>query len=145
MSEGKHSVDRIRDDHKYMLELVDRILGSCDERGRVENCANCADTRRMVCHGNIEALIRSFIETTLKHNVLEAMYMEEEDVPHAHRSAHNKAHIAIAEQLKAIRVVFSQEGDCIIAIDGIEEVRRSLIAHFQEFDQQLETLLLAPG
>lgn len=144
MSESHHALDRIRSDHDYMLELVDRILGSCTERKNVASCLGCADNRRMICHGNIEELIRAFIETTLKHNVLEAMYMEE-GVPPAHRSAHNRAHIAIAEQMKAIRVVFSQEGDCIIAIHGIEEVRQSLISHFQEFDKELEAYLLAAG
>lgn len=142
MPDSPQAIARIRSDHDYMLALIERILACCTERGRVENCAGCADSRQMICHGNIEELIRAFVETTLKHNVLEAMFMEN-GVPAAHRVAHIKAHNAITEQMRAIRVIFSEEGDCVIAIQGIDEVKQSLTAHFQEFDQQLETYLLA--
>lgn len=66
-------------------------------------------------------------------------------VPSAHRIAHNKAHKEIAEQLKAIRVIFSDDGNCVLAIKGIDTVQQSLEAHFKAFDHELERLLLAAG
>lgn len=51
----------------------------------------------------------------------------------------------IAEQLKAIRVVFSGDGNGIQAIEGIELALATLLAHFKDFDQELEGYLLAPA
>ena len=139
---GEAAVERIHRDHERMLQLVDRIRAECNQRGQIDNCNNCAPNRRGVCHGNIDQLIRSFVETTLKHNVIEAMAMEEV-VPAAHRLAHNKAHMEIALQLKAIRVVFSEDGNCVEAIEGIDAIHQTLVTHFAEYDQQLESYLTA--
>lgn len=138
----EEEVERIRRDHKHMLELISRIKAECTQGGRVDNCHACDSSNRHLCHGNIETLIKTFVEVTLKHLLIESMYMEER-VPQAHRIAHNRAHMEIALQLKAIRVVFSQDGNCILAIDGIDQIQASLFKHFTDFDQQLETYLLA--
>lgn len=138
----EESLDKIQRDHDYMLRLIERILGECDQTGQLESCKDCQPTRRHVCHGNIEQLIRSFVEATLKHNFLEAMYMEH-FVPDDHRIAHNRAHLEIAQQLKDIRVIFSEDGNCVLAIDGMERIRQTLIAHFKDYDQQLEAYLSA--
>ena len=125
-----------------MLELISRIKAECTQRERVDNCHACESSIRHLCHGNIEALIKTFVDVTLKHILIESMYMEER-VPQAHRIAHNWAHMDISLQLKAIRVVFSQDGNCILAIDGVDQIQASLFKHFTDFDQQLETYLLA--
>jgi len=139
---GEDAVARIRRDHDHMLQLVERISSECSQRDKIDNCNDCSPTRRHVCHGNIEQLIRSFVETTLKHNLMESMFMEEL-APHAHRIAHNQAHMDIAQQLKAIRVIFSEDGNCVLAIEGIDRVQQTLLAHFRDYDQQLESYLTA--
>jgi hemerythrin len=140
-SNGEDAVERIRRDHAQMLQLIDRIRSQCTQRAILKNCNECDPVQRGVCHGNIEQLIRSFVETTLKHNLIESMYMEER-VPSAHRIAHNQAHMEIALQLKAIRVVFSEDGNCILAIEGIDHIHQTLLAHLKDYDRQLESYLL---
>jgi hemerythrin len=138
---GEEAVERIRRDHENMLHLIDRIGSECTERPTIDNCDDCPSNRRGVCHGNIEQLIRAFVETTLKHNLIESMFMEER-VPAAHRIAHNQAHLDIAQQLKAIRVVFSEDGNCVQAIEGIDHIHNILMVHFKDYDQHLENYLL---
>lgn len=139
---GEDALERILRDHERMLELVDRIRSECDQRGKIDHCNNCAPNRRGVCHGNIEQLIRSFVEATLKHSAIESMFMEDV-APAEHRIAHNKAHMEIALQLKAIRVVFSEDGNGIEAIEGIDQVHQTLLAHFEDYDRQLAGYLTA--
>ena len=67
-----------------------------------------------------------------------------DNVPKAHRLAHNQAHQVIGEQLRAIRLIFSADGNCVLAIQGIDEVLQTLQAHFREFDQHLEAYLSNP-
>lgn len=140
-SNGEEAVARIRRDHEHMLLLIDRIRSQCTQRGILDNCNDCSSPQKGVCHGNIEQLIRSFVETTLKHNLIESMFMEDH-VPAAHRIAHNQAHMDIAQQLKAIRVVFSEDGNYILAIEGIDLIRQTLLAHLKDYDRQLERHLL---
>lgn len=137
---GEDAVARIRRDHERMLQLVERIRSECSQRDKIDNCNDCSPTLRHVCHGNIEQLIRSFVESTLKHNLMESMFMEEL-APQAHRVAHNQAHMDIAQQLKEIRVVFSEDGNCVLAIEGIDRVQQTLLTHFRDYDQQLESYL----
>ena len=139
---GEQAVEKMRRDHEHMLQSIQRIQAQCDQRDRLDNCNDCHSNQRTVCHGNIEQQIRAFVEMTLKHNLIESMYMEG-IVPPAHRIAHNQAHMDIAQQLKEIRVVFSGDGNGIQAIEGIDRVRQTLLTHFQEHDQQLETYLAA--
>jgi len=127
-----------------MIDLVRRIKASCSQSDKVENCNDCELRQRPVCHGNIEQLVRAFVEITLKHNLMETVYMQS-GVPHAHRIAHNQAHMDIAQQLKAIRVVFAEDGNCILAIDGIDHVLETLRTHANEYDQTLESYLLTPA
>jgi hypothetical protein len=47
----------------------------------------------------------------------------------------------IAQQLKAIRVLFSEDGNCVLAIEGIDHIHQTLQAHFKDYDQQLEAFL----
>jgi len=140
----EQAAERIRRDHEHLIDLVRRIKGSCTQSGKVDNCNDCEFIQTQLCHGNIEQLVRSFVEVTLKHNLIESLYMEE-GVPQAHRVAHNQAHMEMAEQMKAIRVVFSKDGNCVLAIEGIDSVLAALQAHFEQFDRQLEGYLLAPA
>lgn len=140
----EEAAGRMRRDHDLMIDLIQRIKATCTEVEAEANCDSCQPDRRQICHSSVEQLIRAFVEVTLKHNVMESLYMEE-SVPAAHRQAHNLAHMAIAEQLKAIRVVLSGDGNCVLAIDGIDHVLSALLAHFTEFDQQLEGYLLEPA
>lgn len=145
MSEMRaQDVEKIRRDHDRMLELIARIRAECTVRDSADSCATCQPNLRVVCRGNIEQLIKAFVDVTLKHNLIESMYMED-GVPQAHRIAHNRAHMEIAEQLKAIRVVFAENGNGIKAIEGIELALATLMAHFEDFDQELEAYLLAPA
>lgn len=125
-----------------MIELARRIKSLCTQNNEVSNCDGCERTRFQVCHGNIEQQIRSFVEFTLKHNLIESLYMDD-GVPKAHRIAHTQAHLDIAQQMKAIRTVFSEDGNSILAIEGIDMVLEALLAHIEEFDQPLECYLLA--
>ena len=138
------AVEKIHRDHEYILEMVDRIKASCSRGDEVVDCTSCRPGTRQVCQGNVEQLIRVFVEFTLKHNLVESMYMED-GVPDAHRKQHNIAHLDIAEQLKAVRVVFSEDGNCILAINGIDLILHTLQAHFRDFDEPLEAYLLAPA
>lgn len=140
----EQDVEKIRRDHQHMLELIACIKAECTQRDKVDNCNACDSSLRHLCHGNIEALIKTFVDATLKHILIESMYMEE-GVPQAHRIAHNRAHMEISLQLKEIRVVFSRDGNCILAIEGVDQALASLLKHFTEFDQQLEDYLLAPA
>lgn len=141
---GEQPVARMRRDHESMLEMVRRIKSLCTQSNEVDNCNRCQLDQRQACQGNIEQLIRTFVEFTLKHSLIESLYMED-SAPIAHRIAHNQAHLILAEQMKAIRVVLSEDGNCILAIEGIDRVREALQAHFEEYDQQLEGYLLTPA
>lgn len=138
----EEAVERMRRDHEHMLGLIERIVSYCDQRDRLASCNDCQSTQHTVCHGNIELLIRAFVEMTLKHNLVESMYMDE-IVPSEHRIAHNQAHMDIAQQLKEIRLVFTADGNGIQAIEGIDRVRQSLMEHFRDHDQKLEAYLSA--
>ena len=140
----KQDIEKISRDHTQILELIARIKAECIQRDSVVNCNACQPNSRMVCRGNIEHLIKLFVEVTLKHNLTESVYMEE-GVPQAHRVAHNRAHLEIAEKLKAIRVTFSADGNSVMAIEGVEQALELLMAHFRDFDQQLEAYLFAPA
>lgn len=138
----EQAAEKMRRDHELMLQLIERILALCDQREQIDSCNDCHSSQRGICHSNIEQLIRAFVEITLKHNLVESMYMDD-FIPSEHRIAHNAAHMEIARQLREIRVVFSGDGNGIVAIEGIERVRDSLFAHFKEHDQQLEAYLAA--
>lgn len=138
----EEAVERMHRDHDVLVELVHRIKASCTRAPSIANCDQCALSHRQVCHGNIEQLVKSFVEATLKHNMIESLLMEQ-GVPQGHRVAHNKAHMALAEQLRSIRVIFSEDGNCVLAIEGIDRVLANLLAHFAEFDRELEQYLMA--
>ncbi|PKO85357.1 MAG: hypothetical protein CVU18_20580 [Betaproteobacteria bacterium HGW-Betaproteobacteria-12] len=140
----EEAIERMRRDHDGMIDLIRRIESVCGQRSVVENCSGCVSDRREFCHSNVDQLVRAFVEATLKHNMMESLYMED-GVPEAHRRAHNRAHMVIAEQLKGIRVVLSADGNCVQAIEGIDNVLHALIAHFVDYDQQLERYLLEPA
>jgi hemerythrin len=132
---------KLRQDHEYMVELMHRITSLCARRQAAEDCDGCPSGQRGLCHDNIEQLIRTFVEVTLRHNLIESAYMAE-IAPPAHRIAHNRAHLEIAEQMKAIRVVFAHGGNGIAAIDGIDRALETIAAHLVEFDKPLEQYLL---
>ncbi len=136
----EQSIEKVHREHDHMLRLIERIKAVCSQQGRVDNCNDCNLSRRGVCHSDIEQLIRTFVEATLKHNFLEAMYIEHY-VPAEERSAHIQAHLEIAQQLKDIRVVFSSDGNSVQAIEGIDRVHATLQSHFLEYDAQLESYL----
>ena len=140
----EQAVEKIRRDHEYLIEMVNRIKGLCTERDIRENCRSCQSGTRNVCQGNVEQLIRSFVEVTLKHNLIESVYMEN-NVPEDHRTAHMQAHLQIAEQMKTIRAIFSDDGNCVLAIEGIDGVLITLQNHFRDFDLALENYLLEPA
>lgn len=131
------SIHLMRRDHERLLQMIDRILAECDQHGEPAECTACPPVRRAVCGSNIEQAIRHFVESTLRHNLFESTLMERH-VPAAHRIAHQRAHIALAQQLKEIRTVFAHDGNGIVAIEGIDRVRQSLLAHFEEYDAVLE-------
>ena len=139
-SVGEDAVGRIHRDHGRMMEMIDRIRAECGQRNTIQHCNDCHAPHRAVCQGNIDLLIRAFIEATMKHNLIESMFMEDR-VPAAHRIAPNHAHMAISQQLKAIRVVLSEDGNYVQAIDGIDEIQETLLSHFRDFDQPLERYL----
>ncbi|HMX16717.1 MAG TPA: hypothetical protein PK375_02300 [Rhodocyclaceae bacterium] len=138
----EQAVKRIRHDHDYMVDLARRIESCCIRGPQVESCWQCVPEQQTACHANIEQLVRNFVEVTLKHTLFESMLMED-GVPEAHRIPHRQAHLNLAEQLKAVRVVFARDGRCVEAVEGIGAVLATLLRHFEEFDRQLEDYLLA--
>lgn len=140
----EHALEKIRRDHDYLFELMARLDAVCKLREEEINCRRCGTDRRIVCQGNVQQLVQTFTETTLKHHAVEAFYMAD-TAPPGHRTAHVRAHMEIAERLKAIRVEFSEDGNCITAIDGIEQAVAAIRAHIDEFDAPLEHFLLNPA
>jgi hemerythrin len=137
---GEDAIERMARDHERMLDIIDRIRSVCSHPGETASCTGCPSTQQGVCHGNVEQLTRSFTESTLKHLLIESMLMDER-VPAAHRSAHNQAHTDIARQLKSIRVVFSEDKNCVLAVEGIERIHQTLLTHFRDYDAPLESYL----
>jgi hemerythrin len=135
-------VAKLRQDHEYMAGLMHRIGAMCARDEAVENCNGCQLSQRILCHDNIGQLIRGFVEVTLRHNLVESACMGEY-IPRAHRIAHNRAHLEIAEQIKTIRLVFAADGNSVVAIEGIDGVFGTLSAHMADYDQALERYLLA--
>ena len=140
----EQAVEKIQRDHDYLFELMDRIEAVCSKRYEQINCRSCSDEVRVVCQGNVHQLIQTFTEATLKHHAVEAFYMSDV-APPEHRTAHVRAHMAIAENLKAIRIGFSEDGNCITAIDGVEQALAAIRAHIEEFDAPFEAMLLQPA
>lgn len=140
----EEAVDRMRRDHKAMLELIRRIQTLCSEPGRGDDCGGCGDDRRACCRSHVEQLVRAFVEATLKHYAMESLYMDG-GVPEEHRRAHLRSHMVIAEQLKSIRIVLASDGNTVRAIEGIDEVLVALSAHFTEYDSHLERYLMVPA
>ena len=138
------AVAKIHRDHDYLFELMERIEAVCSKRDEQINCRSCGGDIRVVCQGNVHQLIQTFTEATLKHHAVESFYMS--DAAGAeHRTAHVRSHMAIAEKLKAIRVEFSEDGNCISAIDGVEQAIAAIRAHIVEFDAPLEAMLMQPA
>lgn len=125
-----------------MIALMRRITRLCGRRDTADDCNACPSGQRSVCHEEIEQLVRTFVDATLRHNLVESFYMTEL-VPSAHRTAHNRAHLEIAEQLKAVRLAYAANGNGILAIESIEQIFAMISAHMTEFDADLEELLLA--
>lgn len=125
-----------------MRQLMHRIIALCDQSEAVGNCHGCPSIQRVFCRENVEQLIRAFVDVTLRHNLIESACMGA-DVPREHRIAHNRAHMDIAEDLKAIRLVYSLDGNGVVAIEGIEKVLGTLSAHLIDYDEPLEKFLLA--
>lgn len=140
----EQAVEKIQRDHDYLFELMERIEAVCSKRLEQINCRSCSGDLRVVCQGNVHQLIQTFTEATLKHHAVEAFYMSDA-APPEHRAAHVRAHMAIAEKLKSIRVEFSEDGNCITAIDGVEQAVAAIRAHIDEFDAPLEAMLLQPA
>lgn len=141
-AETELAVERMRREHDYLSAQVLRIKSLCAESGSLRSCRACAPVRREVCQENVEQLIRNFVESTLRHNLAETVYMVGR-VPLEHRQAHLRAHLAIGEELKAIRLVFSEDGNCVQAIEGVDRALALLDAHAEEFDEPLERYLQA--
>jgi hypothetical protein len=138
----EHAIDKIHRDHAYLAELTERIRAVCTKRDEQINCRTCGGDTRVVCQGNVHLLVQSFIEAVLKHHAVESLYMVEA-VPADQRIAHVRSHMAIAEQLKNIRVVFSADGNCVTAIDGIDQAFAAIQDHIREFDTPMEHFLAA--
>ncbi len=141
-SDREQLVAKLRQDHRYMVDLMHQIKALCGKSEAAVSCDHCPANQRVLCHDNLDQLIRTFVDVTLRHNLVESACMGD-DVPREHRQAHMRAHLDIAEKLKAIRFVFSENGDGILAIEGIGAVFSTLSAHLVDYDQDLEQYLLA--
>ena len=137
----EYEVKRIHQDHEYLFQLIEKVKNACADVGERKVCWECPQTQRGVCQGNVQQLIRHLVEVTLKHHLLESVFMADK-VPKDHRVAHMQSHVKIAEEMKSIRVIFSEDGNCILAIEGVERVLASLALHIGEFDLPLEDYLL---
>lgn len=134
-------IAKLHQDHVYMAELIKRIRLICDSGSPDEDCHQCDPGRRIPCHMNIEHLIRTLVEVTIRHNLIESACMEE-GVPREHRIAHNRAHLDISETMRSIRLDFKENGDGIVAIEQISSVLDQLDAHLANFNRAMEQFLL---
>lgn len=141
-SDQEPLVAKLRQDHEYMVELMEEIRRLCIRGDSSENCTSCSLSQRVICGSNIEQAIRDFVEVTLRHNLIESACMDSH-VPRAHRVAHNLAHLEIAEQLEAIRRGFAASGNGVVAVNEIGALLDAQAAHFAEYDLPLEKYLLA--
>jgi hemerythrin len=135
-------VAKLRQDHEYMAELMAQIRRLCVRGDAAENCNGCPVDRRTLCNSDIVQLMRVFVEATLRHHLIESACMAEE-VPRAHRVAHNRAHITIAEQMEGIRRAFGETGNGVVAVADIAALLDTLATHYADFDRPLEDYLLA--
>ncbi|QID17976.1 hypothetical protein G3580_10185 [Nitrogeniibacter mangrovi] len=142
MTISENTLAKLHADHAYMDALIRQIAGLCVSRGAVDSCDQCRPNRRTLCRSNVEQLIHTFVQVTLKHNLLESQCMEDE-VPAEHRIAHNRAHARIGEQLQQLRAIFADDGNSLVAIEGIDRVQAALDDHLIEFDEALEAYLKA--
>ena len=133
---------KLHEDHAYLQALMAQISALCDRGELAAGCNGCAPKQRTSCNSDIENLIRTFIEATLHHNMLESACMQE-IAPREHRHAHNQAHLMIAERLKSVRLDFRQTGNGVAAIREIAEIMALLTEHINSYDEQLEAYLLA--
>lgn len=141
-SDQEPLVAKLRQDHAYLIELMEEIRGLCDRGEPDRSCTACPVSRRTICGSNIEQSIRTFIEITLRHNLIEAACMDI-NVPRAHRIAHNLAHIEMADQMEAIRRAFEASGNGAVAVEEIGALLDTQANHFVEYDLPLEKYLLA--
>lgn len=138
----EHAIDKIHRDHAYLVELMQKVDSVCTNPAPEKACKDCGNTHRVVCNGNLEQLIRTYAEGTLKHHMVESAYMTDA-VPKDHRIAHAQAHLAIAERLRAIHVRFCADGNCIKAIEAMDAAFQSVHEHIEKFDGPLEQYLRA--
>ena len=135
-------VSKLRQDHEYLDELMAQLRHLCLRGDGVENCTGCTVGQRTLCNSDIVLSIRTFVDVTLRHNLIESACMADH-VPREHRVAHNRAHIAMAEQLEGIRQAFSESGNGVVAVAALAALFDTLAAHVEEFDHPLEQYLLA--
>ena len=133
---------KLHEDHAYLQALMAQISALCDRGDLTAGCNGCASQQRTSRTSDIENLIRTFIEATLHHNMLESACMQDK-APREHRLAHNQAHLMIAERLKAVRLDFRQTSNGVAAIRDISEIMTLLTEHINSYDEQLEAYLLA--
>lgn len=141
-SDCQQLVLKLHEDHAYLQALMAQISALCDRGDPVVGCNGCAPQQRTSCSSDIENLVRTFIEATLHHNMLESACMQD-IAPREHRHAHNQAHLMIAERLKAVRLDFRQTGNGVAAIRDIGKIMPLLREHIDSYDEQLEAYLLA--
>jgi hypothetical protein len=135
-------VAKLRQDHEYMEDLMAQLRHLCLHGDGAANCSGCTVGQRTLCTSDIVQSIRTFVDVTLRHNLIESACMADH-VPRDHRVAHNRAHIAIAEQLEGIRQGFGESGNGVVAVAALVALFDSLAAHIEEFDHELEQYLLA--
>lgn len=133
MSIPESSIEKLHDDHAYLHALIERMRSCCTPGAARTDCRSCQPAKQRLCRSNVEQLIRTFIQTTLKHHLLESLLMENH-VPEPHRQAHNAAHLVLAERLDQIRAVLADDGETVLAIDGLEQFESDLMAHETGFD-----------
>ena len=142
ISDQEPLVAKLRQDHAYLIELMEEIRGLCDREEPARGCTACPVSRRTICGSNIEQSIRIFIEITLRHNLIEAACMDN-NVPRAHRIAHNLPHIEMADVMEAILRTFEASGNGAVAVEEIGALLDTQAKHFVEYDLPLEKYLLA--
>lgn len=140
--DNEQIVAKLRQDHAYMVALMERIATLCTQTQARSDCNACPSEHHSLCQDTLEQLILRFADVTLRHNLVESACMSDR-VPREHRQAHNEAHLAIAKEIQAIRQLFRKDGNGIAAIQQVGQVLAMLRKHLLEYDQPLESYLLA--
>ncbi len=140
-SNQEQLITKLRQDHAYIFELMERIRAICKTGFPEEGCQKCDLSRREPCQMDIEHLVRTLFEVSLRHHLVESAWMKN-NVPSDHLIAHNYDHLKISDAMNRIRQDFKENGNGLSVITQVTALLDHLTSHLEEFDLPMERFFL---